>query len=82
MIAGCHDIRIGMLMTVKEQRFKVVKEGTSYVDEHGKRIRLDNRRKTKWYMQDLSKPEAAPVLMCFDALFDRNSIYEFSLPRS
>lgn len=84
----CSEIKPGMLLTskddlnvkvVKGQRFRIVKPGKSFRDEKGVKIELDNSRRNKWWVKDLSAPpDSKLILLCFPETFGDDYPFEFS----
>jgi len=76
----CREIKPGMIFDWPRYRpalWKVTEEGKYYLQE-GKRIRIDNSRKNKWWCQPVDG-SGPPMLCCFSEVFGV-SLWNFRWP--
>lgn len=80
-IMRCSQIKTGMIFDVADDKtpWKVIREG-NYNLVDGKRKRIENIFKNKWWCQveDQSLPE---MLCCFDLIFDNAETNKFRWPK-
>ena len=76
----CREIKPGMIFDWPRDRssvWKVIELGNYYLKD-GKRVRIDNARKNKWWCQPVDE-SVPPELMCFSDFFAKE-LWNFRWP--